>query len=357
MFTTITFLDLPGDRVPPLLEPAERSPAERPPHRCGLRLLRLVGLALPAACSSSRAWSDFWAGHALERTDDERRAATHPDGWQLSTNLGILGFFKYFNFFVDSFAAARWRRSAGTSTRSRSASCCRSASPSTRSRSMSYTIDVYRGELAPTQRPDRLLRVRRRSSRSSSRARSCAPRDLLPQSRAPARFDYEQARPTAAACIALGLLQEDASSPTTSRRVVDAVFARPARIGGARRWPSPVCSSPSRSTATSPATPTSPSGSAQLLGFELMRELRPPYFARASRSSGGAGTSRCRPGCATTSTSRSAATARAPGATYRNLMTHDAARRPLARRRVDLRRLGRRCTARRSCRRAWPRRG
>ena len=50
-------------------------------------------------------------------------------------------------------------------------------------------------------------------------------------------------------------------------------------------------------------------------------ELRPPLRrAGRSRTSGGAGTSPCRAGCATTCTSRSAATASGERATYRNLM-------------------------------------
>jgi hypothetical protein len=48
---------------------------------------------------------DFWAGHALERTDDERRRRRILAA-ALSTNLGILGVFKYFNFFADSFSTA-----------------------------------------------------------------------------------------------------------------------------------------------------------------------------------------------------------------------------------------------------------
>lgn len=47
---------------------------------------------------------DFWASRRIHRSDDpgQRRIAL---GISLGVNLGILGFFKYFNFFVDSFAA------------------------------------------------------------------------------------------------------------------------------------------------------------------------------------------------------------------------------------------------------------
>src|SRR5581483_4723453 len=45
---------------------------------------------------------DYGVGLALERETDERRRRS----WlllSLVTNLGVLGFFKYFNFFADSF--------------------------------------------------------------------------------------------------------------------------------------------------------------------------------------------------------------------------------------------------------------
>ena len=60
-----------------------------------------------------------------------------------------------------------------------------------------------------------------------------------------------------------------------------------------------------------------------------------------SPSSGGAGTSRCRAGCATTSTSRSAATAAGAAAHVHQPDADDADRRPVARRVVDVRRVGR----------------
>ena len=53
-------------------------------------------------------------------------------------------------------------------------------------------------------------------------------------------------------------------------------------------------------------------GLGRMFGFRFPENFRWPYVAdQRDRSSGGAGTSRCRPGSATTSTSRSAATASA----------------------------------------------
>ncbi|MGH7571182.1 MAG: MBOAT family O-acyltransferase [Gemmatimonadota bacterium] len=46
---------------------------------------------------------DYWVGHRLFATNDPRRRK-HLLGVSLVGNLGLLGFFKYFNFFTDSFA-------------------------------------------------------------------------------------------------------------------------------------------------------------------------------------------------------------------------------------------------------------
>src|SRR5262245_35912722 len=91
---------------------------------------------------------DFWAGHALERSDDRRRR------WRiltaaLSTNLAILGVFKYFNFFADSLSTA-----AGTFGWHLSWVTLRVVLPVGISfytfQSMSYSIDVYRRRLPGT---------------------------------------------------------------------------------------------------------------------------------------------------------------------------------------------------------------
>ena len=87
-----------------------------------------------------------------------------------------------------------------------------------------------------------------------------------------------------------------------------------------RRCCSPSTASRPRSTATSPATPTWRSASPCCSASSCRRTSTAPTSRSACRTSGGAGTSRCRAGCATTSTSRSAATAAGARKTYRNLM-------------------------------------
>ena len=55
-------------------------------------------------------------------------------GSSIISNFGMLGFFKYFNFFVDNVARGAGRAGRHASVSRRCASCCRSASRSTRSR-------------------------------------------------------------------------------------------------------------------------------------------------------------------------------------------------------------------------------
>ena len=61
-------------------------------------------------------------------------------------------------------------------------------------------------------------------------------------------------------------------------------------------------------------------GISKLMGIELLENSASPTSCARRRSSGATGTSACRPGCATTSTSRSAATADRRGRRDRNLL-------------------------------------
>jgi len=68
-------------------------------------------------------------------------------GVSLATNLGVLGFFKYFNFFIES--ADPVLRSLGIGTNSLEIVLPVGVSFFT-FQTLSYTIDVYRGRLSPT---------------------------------------------------------------------------------------------------------------------------------------------------------------------------------------------------------------
>ena len=120
--------------------------------------------------------------------------------------------------------------------------------------------------------------------------------------------------------------------------LVDPVFAAPGEYGaGMRCWrPS---ATPCRSTATSPATPTWRSRLAGLLGYQLLPNFDQPYLAATSSSSGAAGTS-------AVTWLRDYLYIPLGGNRHgerKRPQSHDhhAARRPVARRDLDLRRLGR----------------
>ena len=93
---------------------------------------------------------DFLFAQAIGKSPSPRARK----GWaaaSVSLNLGILGFFKYFNFFADSFAALLEALGFHASM-----PMLRIVLPVGISfysfQSMSYTLDVYRGVLAPTRR-------------------------------------------------------------------------------------------------------------------------------------------------------------------------------------------------------------
>ena len=114
---------------------------------------------LAASCVFYGAWSvvflalmlatalvDWGAGRLLERAADPRRRKAILIA-SLVCNLGVLGFFKYWNFFAESAAAAL--TGLGFDAHLRTLEIVLPVGISFYTfQSLSYTIDVYRGELA-----------------------------------------------------------------------------------------------------------------------------------------------------------------------------------------------------------------
>jgi D-alanyl-lipoteichoic acid acyltransferase DltB (MBOAT superfamily) len=94
---------------------------------------------------------DFWASRAIAATTDRRRR-NFALGVSLATNLGILGFFKYFNFFVDTFLATLEALNVSMNT-----SLLQIVLPVGISfytfQTLAYTIDTWRGRQTPTDDP------------------------------------------------------------------------------------------------------------------------------------------------------------------------------------------------------------
>ncbi len=92
---------------------------------------------------------DFKVGTSMLKTESPSRRKTLLL-ISLGTNLGILGFFKYFNFFADSLTDAL--TVAGMTVNTRTLDILLPVGISFYTlQTLSYSIDVYRGKLAPTR--------------------------------------------------------------------------------------------------------------------------------------------------------------------------------------------------------------
>ena len=282
---------------------------------------------------------DYLVGRGLDASGNARRRKALLVG-SLAMNLGLLAYFKYANFFLDSLERRLRRPGLEPSLPTLQRASCRSASRSTRSR-RSATRSTCTGGKIPAERslPHFLLFILFFPHLVAG--------PIVRGRRLPAADRAGRSGGTGCGCrsgvqlFLLGLFKKMAIADRM------ALFCRPGvRRPGRSTAPAPCgwrCSpTPSRSTATSPATPTWPSGSAHLLGYKLTQQLQHAVPGGERRaSSGGGGTSRCRPGCATTCSSRSAAAAAARWRDVPQPDDHDGARRAVARGELELRRLGR----------------
>jgi len=115
---------------------------------------------------------DFWVGRRLGATDDPKRRKRYL-ALSLFGNFSALGFFKYFDFFVENFV--HLMQSVGISLSAPSLHIILPVGISFYTfQTVSYSIDVYRRQLEPTRRfEDFALFVA--FFPSSSRAQSSAP--------------------------------------------------------------------------------------------------------------------------------------------------------------------------------------
>ena len=222
----------------------------------------------------------------------------------LVSNLSLLGFFKYFNFGVDSLNAAAGALGLATPLLDTTLRVMLPLGISFYTfQSMSYTIDVYRGQRGRDAQPRRLRLLRLHVSPTGRRADRALRGGGRPAADADAHGREVRAR---RGDVRPGPRPRRCCSPIPCA-MADAVF-NAGRLDGLRRVAGPV----------GVRLPDllrlqrllrhgdRPGADARL---RLPEELR---LARTSpsrsRNSGGAGTCRCRRGCATTCTSRSAAT-------------------------------------------------
>ena len=277
-----------------------------------------MGLALPRPAVASTLVDYTLRRSRSARSDRARRRRAAARALSLGFNLTLLGFFKYFNFFADNlhalFGALGWQLDFVT---------LRVLLPVGISFytfvTMSYVIDVYRREIPATRDlldfavfvayfPHLVAGPILRASR------------LLPQIHDAAHGSPREQMRDGAVADRLGLLPEDVRrrQPGGARQrglragrrthtgvnVLLGIYAFAFQIYGDFAGYSNIAR-----------------GTSKLMGIELHRELPVPVFrAHAAGRSGATGTSACRPGCATTSTFRSAAAAGRRGRRERNLL-------------------------------------
>lgn len=176
---------------------------------------------LPLIWGSSTA--DWWLAKKIASTTDPRSKKR----WLLGTvilNLGVLGFFKYFNFGIDTAAAAL--TSLGIDAPD---VALRVALPVGISfftfESMSYVIDVYREELAPQESYAEYLSFVAFFPHLVA-GPIVRPRDLLPQLAGPARFNSRELS-EGLFLIAIGLGKKIIVGDYLALNLIDRVFDAP----------------------------------------------------------------------------------------------------------------------------------
>jgi alginate O-acetyltransferase complex protein AlgI len=216
---------------------------------------------------------DFFTARAMPEASGNRRKLLF--ALSLITDLGILGFFKYFNFFVDS--AASLLNTVGIQ-----------AAPSTLQiilpigisfytfQALSYTIEVYRGNLQPTRNfvnyalfiaffPQLTAGPIERAAR------------MLPQIENPRSIDGERVE-SGLVLILLGLFKKMVIADVAASLIDPELFGFAAQVPA-----SEVLAAVYLFTIQVYADFSGYSdiarGSARLLGFELMENFNQPYFA------------------------------------------------------------------------------
>lgn len=176
---------------------------------------------LPLIWGSSTA--DFWLAKKIHEANDPRQRKA----WLLGTvilNLGVLGFFKYFNFGVDSASAAL--QALGVHVPEIS---LRVALPVGISfftfESMSYVIDVYRRELEPQKSYAEYLSFVAFFPHLVA-GPIVRPRDLLPQLAGTPRFSALEAS-EGLFLIAVGLSKKIIIGDYLALNLIDRVFDAP----------------------------------------------------------------------------------------------------------------------------------
>lgn len=220
---------------------------------------------------------DFLCGRAIFRSQKETVRK-----WLLVSslvfNLGLLGFFKYFNFFIDSFAD--FIQVFGLQANPKTLAIILPVGISFYTfQTLSYTIDIYRKRLEPVANPLTFFTfvaffpqlVAGPIERASN---------LLPQLQRKQNFNYDEAV-SGLRFIIWGLFKKVVVADRLSY-VVEQVYHKPEAFSGANLFLATVffgiqiyCDFSGYSDIAI--------GSARLLGIRLMDNFRTPYFSVSFR--------------------------------------------------------------------------
>ncbi len=222
-----------------------------------------------------------WMVHA---TSDARRRKWITAG-AVGLDLLVLGVFKYYGFFVEDVGDALDAIALGLPLPLLTIALPIGISFYT-FQAITYVVDVKRGDAEPASLLDAAIYLSFFPHLVAGPIVRAS--EFLPQLKAP-RDPNRVAVGAGLALIGLGLVKKVAFADTLAREVVDPVFGCRRRTSRPMRsWrPTPTRR---RSTATSPATPTSRSAWRCCSASSFPRTSTAPTARRAFETSGGAGT-------------------------------------------------------------------
>jgi D-alanyl-lipoteichoic acid acyltransferase DltB (MBOAT superfamily) len=217
---------------------------------------------------------NFWVGQRIDTSNDQKQRKLLLF-ISVAVNLGILGFFKYFNFFIDS--AGSLLLAIGFEPH---LPVLRVILPVGISfytfQTMSYTIDIYRGKLEPTENfIDFALFVSffpQLVAGPIERAKN-----LLPQISKPRHMTRENVL-SGLNLVLLGFFKKVAIADTLAP-IVENIFASPEGMSSGQLWTGVYAFTFQIYGDFSGYTDIA-RGIARILGFELMENFNAPYLSR-----------------------------------------------------------------------------
>jgi alginate O-acetyltransferase complex protein AlgI len=218
---------------------------------------------------------DYFVGLGLDRwTSQTKRKLLLAVG--LSCNLGLLGYFKYFNFFAESFGKAA--ASIGWHVDALTVNVILPVGISFYTfQTMSYSIDIYRRKLkATTHIVEYLAYVSFFPQLVAGPIERAT--NLLPQFLRPRTFSHANAIEGCRQAL-WGFFKKMVVADNLAP-IVDAAFDNPSAYNGAELVLATVCFA-FQIYCDFSAYSDIASGSARLLGFDLMRNFAYPYFSQS----------------------------------------------------------------------------